>query len=81
MGDAQAVPLHLVDMRRPHVDKGHVLAGPRHMRSGVTAHRTRPDNCDPFAHGHFSELILADPNLQGRKFIAQSRRRSVAFPI
>src|SRR6516165_9405115 len=50
VGDAQAVLLHLLDMRRPKIDEGHILAGARHVRSGVTAHRAHADDRDPFAH-------------------------------
>jgi hypothetical protein len=50
VGNAQAVPLHLVDMRGPHVDKRHVLPGARHMRSGVAAHGIRADDRNPFGH-------------------------------
>jgi len=50
MGNAQAVSVHLVDMCRPHIDEGHVLAGAGHMRPGVAADRTHSDDADPLAH-------------------------------
>jgi len=60
MGDAQAVLLHLLDMRRPHVDQGHILAGAGHVGSGVAADRSDPDHRDPLAH-HSSPEIASGP--------------------
>jgi hypothetical protein len=50
MGDAQAALLHLIDMCRPHVDEGHVLAGAGHVRARVTAYCADADDRDPLAH-------------------------------
>src|SRR6516162_126543 len=50
VGDAQAVLLHLLDMSRPEIDERHILAGARHVRSGIAAHRAHADDRDPFAH-------------------------------
>ena len=57
MRDAQAVLLHFIDVRRPHVDEGHVLAGPHHMRPGITAHRSDPDHRYSLPH-HPSPAII-----------------------
>jgi hypothetical protein len=46
MRDAQAVLFHFFDMRRPHVDKGHVLACPHHVRAGIAADRSDPNDRD-----------------------------------
>jgi hypothetical protein len=55
--DAQAVLLHCLDMRRPHIDEGHILAGPHHMPSGITADRSDPDDRDSLLH-RCSPVIL-----------------------
>jgi hypothetical protein len=56
MRDAQAVLLHFIDMRRPQVDERHLLAGPHHVRPGVTADRSDPDDRDSLTH-HCSPVI------------------------
>src|SRR5713101_3643833 len=50
VGNAQAVLLHLVDMHRPHIDEGHVLARAYHVGSGIAPYRAHPDHRDPLAH-------------------------------
>jgi hypothetical protein len=42
VSDVQAVFVHFFDMRGPHVDEGHVFAGPRHMRPGIAAQAPTP---------------------------------------
>src|SRR5450432_1380853 len=44
VGDAQAVLSHVLDMLRPRIDEGHVLARLHHMGAGIAADRTRSDN-------------------------------------
>jgi len=73
VGDAQAVLLHLLDMRRPEIDEGHILAGARHMRPGIAAHRAHAAHRDPFAHnsslhmpqapaGRLTPILAPDPD-------------------
>src|SRR5262245_61917352 len=61
VGDAQAIRLHFFDMRRPHVDEGHVYACPRHMGAGIAADRPDPDYRDPFAHLSSPGASIARP--------------------
>src|SRR3978361_371380 len=48
---AQAIPLDLLDMLGPRIDKGDILAFPRHMRAGISTNCARADNGDLLAHG------------------------------
>jgi hypothetical protein len=41
---------HVFDMRRPRIDKGHILAGLHHMGAGITADRARSDDGNLAAH-------------------------------
>ena len=59
MRHAQAVLAHMLDMRRPWVDEGHVLAGGHHMSAGIAADRAGSDKGDFLAH-NFLPLPLID---------------------
>jgi hypothetical protein len=50
MGDAQAMLAHMLDMGRPWIDEGHVLAGLNHVRAGITADRAGADDDNFSAH-------------------------------
>ncbi len=50
VGDAQAVLAHMLDMVRPRIDEGDVLAGLHHMRAGIAADRAGADKSDFLAH-------------------------------
>jgi hypothetical protein len=51
---------HMLDMVRPRIDKGHVLAGLNHVRAGIAADRTGTDD------GYFSAHPVL-PLLRGGK--------------
>ncbi len=48
--DAQAIGAHVLDMRRPRIDEGNILARPRHMRAAITADRAGADDDDALCH-------------------------------
>ena len=50
VADLQAVALHLLDMRGPRIDERHVLAGVRHVCSGIAADGAHAHECDLVAH-------------------------------
>ena len=56
--DAQAVLLHVLDVRGPGIDEGHVLAGLRHVRARIAADRARPDDGNLAAHGFPPEFRI-----------------------
>ena len=60
VGDAQAVLSHVLDMRGPGIDEGHVLARLHHMRAGITADRARSDNRDLPAHAFLPAFLAAE---------------------
>jgi hypothetical protein len=67
VSDAQAILYHFFDMRRPHVDKGHVLACARHMRPGIAADRSDTDNSDLLSHLGSPGSIGSDPSAVPRR--------------
>ena len=70
VGDAQAVLSHVLDMRGPRIDEGHVLAGLHHVRAGIAADRARPDDGDFLAHGFFL-LSSGGEYKRVRSFVAE----------
>src|SRR5215475_4734619 len=48
---AQSVLSHVVDMRGPGVDEGHILTRVHHMSTGVSTDRASSDNGYLVAHG------------------------------
>ena len=54
----------MLDMRRPRIDEGHVLAGLHHMGAGIAADRARSDKGYFLAHDLLAfpvvEFIVAD---------------------
>ncbi len=44
MRHAQAMLSHVLDVRGPGIDEGHVLARLDHMGAGISANRTRSNN-------------------------------------
>jgi hypothetical protein len=44
MRDAQAVLPHMLDVLGPRIDECHILAGLHHVRAGIPADGTRPDD-------------------------------------
>jgi hypothetical protein len=61
MRHAQPVLSHVLDMGGPGIDEGDVLAGLHHMRTGISADRTGPDDGD-FLLAHASSRTLACQN-------------------
>ena len=60
VADAQARCPYRLDVLRPEVDEGHVLAGLCHMGAGIAADCARADNRNPGSHSSFSAFV-ADP--------------------
>jgi hypothetical protein len=50
MRDAQAVLAHVLDMGRPRIDEGHVLAGLNHVCAGIAADRAGTNDRNFSAH-------------------------------
>jgi hypothetical protein len=51
VSDAETMLAHMLDMGRPRIDEGYILAGLHHVCPGVTADRARADKGDPLS-GH-----------------------------
>ena len=74
VGDAQSMAADFVDILRPRIDEGDILAGSRHMRAGVATDRPGPH--DDNAPGHAIPLDRY-PGMT----VTRRRRRAIPTPI
>ena len=65
MRHAQAVLSHVLDVRRPRIDEGHVLAGLHHMGAGIAADRARSDKGNLPSHDFLQLSPSTDHSVPG----------------
>src|SRR5260370_20050629 len=77
MGDAQTLRAHRLDVLRPWIDEGDVLAGLRHMCSGIPADRARAHN--RYLQAHLSLLLASISGIVHEKDIGCFHRYTTSL--
>jgi hypothetical protein len=76
VGDAQAVLSHLLDMFRPWIDEGDVLARLHHMGAGIAADRARTNNGYLTTHAFLPGFLVPEPSAADGSFANGAARRA-----